>query len=133
MDRFHSEELGKLVLRLTVGLLILFHGIDKVVHPGTLDYIAGMLGDWGLPQRLAYAVYLGEVVAPLMVIFGIFARLGGLLILINMVFALLLVHTGDLFRLTEHGGWALELQACYLFGGLAVALLGSGRLALRPD
>jgi putative oxidoreductase len=43
------------------------------------------------------------------------------------------MHSGDLFSLTEHGGWRLELQGFYLFCGLAVMLLGSGRLAVKPD
>ncbi len=133
MNRFYLDALGKLVVRLTVGILILFHGFYKVLHPGSLDFITGLLNNWGLPPALAYGVYLGEVVAPLMIVFGIYARLGGLLVVANMLFALMLVHTGDVWMLTEHGGWRLELQAFYLFGGLAVALLGSGRIAVRPD
>lgn len=133
INRFYLDALGKLVVRLTVGILILFHGFHKILHPGSLDAISGSLNNWGLPPALAYGVYLGEVVAPLMIVFGIYARLGGLLVMANMLFALLLVHTGHVYMLTEHGGWRLELQAFYLFGGLAVALLGSGRLAVRPD
>ena len=59
--------------------------------------------------------------------------MGGLIIVINMLFAVLLVHTGDILALTEHGGWRLELQAFYLFGALAIAFLGSGKYAVRPD
>jgi putative oxidoreductase len=60
-------------------------------------------------------------------------RVGGLLVVVNMLFAVLLVHTGDILALTEHGGWRLELQAFYLFGALALMLLGSGKYAVRPD
>jgi len=35
--------------------------------------------------------------------------------------------------LIAQGGWALELQGFFLFTGLAIACLGSGRYALRPD
>ena len=51
-----------------------------------------------------------------MIIVGLYSRIGGLLIAINMLFAIALVHTGDLLALTDHGGWRLELQAFYLFG-----------------
>ena len=51
----------------------------------------------------------------------------------NMVFAIVLVHTGELFMLTQHGGWALELQGLYLFGALAILFLGSGSMALKRD
>jgi len=40
------------------------------------------------------------------------------------------VHMADLFALTKQGGWALELQGLYLFGALAVVLLGAGRFSL---
>ena len=51
----------------------------------------------------------------------------------NMLFAILLVHTGDILALTEHGGWRLELQGFYLFGALAIVFLGSGKYAIKPD
>ncbi|SOD41986.1 DoxX family protein [Nitrosovibrio sp. Nv4] len=130
---FHNDDLGKLILRVTVGILILFHGIHKILNPGSLDFISKQLTSIGLPQGLAYGVYAGEVIAPLMIIFGVFSRFGGLLIFGNMVFALVLAHRSQLFTLTATGGWALELQGFYLFSGLAVFFLGSGRTAIRPD
>lgn len=128
-----NDALGKLVLRLTVGILILFHGVSKILNPGSLDFISKQLASINLPQALAYGVYVGEVIAPLMIILGIFSRLGGLLVFGNMVFALILVHRSQLFTLTDNGGWALELQGFYLFSGLAILFLGSGRMAIRPD
>lgn len=132
-DLVKNDALGKLILRLTVGILMLFHGAGKILHPGSLDFIGGLLTSAGLPSALAYAVYVGEVIAPLMIIFGILCRLGGLVIAVNMLFAIFLAHGSDLFSLTEHGGWRLELQGFYLFGGLAIMFLGSGRMAVKPD
>ncbi|MCK5396292.1 MAG: DoxX family protein [Gammaproteobacteria bacterium] len=128
-----SPDTGKLILRLCVGGLILFHGIAKIMHPGSLDFISGMLSSNGLPAVLAYGVYLGEVVAPLMVIVGYQARVGGLLIVVNMVVALFLAHSGDFLSLSEHGGWSVELQMFYLLSALAVVFLGSGKLAFKQD
>ena len=128
-----NDNLGKLILRLTVGTLILFHGVFKLLHPESLDSIRKMLAVINLPQALAYGVFIGEVIAPIMVILGLYSRLGGLLIFGNMVFALTLAHRTQLFTLTANGGWTLELQGFYLFSGLAVLFLGSGRPALRPD
>jgi putative oxidoreductase len=132
-ELLRNDAAGKLVLRLTVGILMLFHGVSKVLHPGSVEFIGGKLGESGLPAVLAYGVYVGEVVAPAMILLGILSRVGGLIIVINMLFAILLVHTGDILALTEHGGWRLELQAFYLFGALAIVFLGSGRYAIRPD
>jgi len=133
LNQFHNDAMGKLILRLTVAILMLFHGVAKIMHPGTLDFIGNSLSGVGMPSVLAYGVYIGEVIAPLMIIVGVHARIGGMIIVANMLFAVFLVHTGDMFSLTQHGGWAIELQAFYLFGGLAIALLGSGRFAIKPD
>ena len=128
-----TDALGKLILRLTLGILILFHGVSKILNPGALDFVANQTVAAGLPAVVAYGVYLGEVLAPLMLILGIFARIGGLLVVGNMIFAIVLVHTGELFTLSQSGGWALELQGFYLFCGLAILFLGSGKIAIKPD
>jgi len=128
-----DNDFGKLVLRLTVGILMLFHGVAKVSNLGSLEFIKGQVVNLGWPEILAYGVYVGEILAPLMIIVGIYARFGGLIIVVNMFFAIVLVHADELFSLGEHGGWALELQGFYLFCGLVVLCLGSGRFAVKPD
>ena len=128
-----NADTGRLILRLCVGGLMLFHGVAKITNPASLDFIGGMLGAHSLPAVLAYGVYIGEVVAPLMVLVGYQARLGGLLIAVNMVFAIFLAHSGDFFSLSQHGGWAVELQMFYLLSATAVVFLGSGRLAFKQD
>jgi len=133
LDFYKNDSAGKLVVRLVVGILILFHGVAKLLHTEILDSIGGALSAHGLPGFIAYGVLVGEVVAPLLLITGVYARVGGLLIVINMLFAVGMMHMGSLFAISEHGGYQLELQAFFLFGGLAVLLLGSGRFALRPD
>ncbi len=132
-NQFHNDAMGKLILRLTVAIPMLFHGVAKVIHPGSIDFIGKLLSSAGMPSALSYGVYVGEIIAPLMIIIGFRSRIGGLLIAVNMIIAVVLAHSGDIFSLTKHGGWALELQAFYLFGGLAIALLGSGKYAIKPD
>ena len=128
-----DADMGRLILRLSVAGLMLFHGVAKIMHPGSLDFIGGMLAGYGLPSILAYGVYVGEVLAPLMVIVGYKARIGGLLMAVNMLFALVLAHSGDFFSLSEHGGWMVELQMFYLLSSVSVIFLGSGRYAVKPD
>lgn len=130
---FQNDALGKLTLRLTVGILILFHGIHKIFNPGSLNYISTLLAEVNLPQVLAYGVYLGEVIAPLMIILGISSRIGGLLVFGNTLFAIGLAHRSELLTFTDYGGYALELQAFFLLTGLVVFFLGSGRFAIKPD
>jgi len=128
-----DSDTGKLILRLCVAGLMLFHGIAKLLHPGSLEFIAGMLAGFGLPAILAYGVYIGEVVAPLMIIAGYRSRFAASLMVVNMLFALVLAHTGDFFSLSEHGGWMVELQIFYLLSSLSIVFLGSGSMAVRPD
>ena len=121
------EDSGKLLLRLTLGLLMLLHGIDKVM--GGIDPILGMVAKAGLPAALAYGVYVGEVLAPLLLIVGAWTRAAAVVMAVNMVVAVALVHAGQLATLTPNGGWALELQGFYLAMALAIALLGAGRFS----
>src|SRR5690606_34626863 len=88
-----GNDVGKLVLRLVLGFTVLLHGIGKLT--GGVGGIAGMLGGAGLPGFLAYGVYLGEVVAPILVIIGFYSRVGAWVIVINMLFAIGLAHTAE--------------------------------------
>ena len=123
-----SEDGGKLILRVSLGVMILLHGIAKLT--GGVDGIVGMLEKAGLPGVFGYFVYVGEVLAPLLMIVGLWTRLAALVVAINMVVAIALVHMGDLFTLTKQGGWALELQGMFLFAAIAVVLLGAGRFSV---
>jgi putative oxidoreductase len=132
MRAFQTEDIGKLVLRLTLGILLLLHGVAKIF--GGVGGISGMLQGIGLPGVLAYGVYIGEVLAPLLVIIGLFARIGALIIVVNMLTAIYLAHLNDIFTLAKAGGgWALELQGFFLFTAVAVALIGPGRFSAREN
>ncbi|OZI34449.1 GntR family transcriptional regulator [Bordetella genomosp. 10] len=123
-----TDDAGKLILRLVLGILILLHGISKMTHG--VGFIVNLVHEHGLPSFVAYLVYIGEVIAPILIIVGIFTRIGGLIIAVNMLFAFGLVHTSQLFQINSQGGWQLELQGMYLAAGLAIALLGAGRFSL---
>jgi len=126
-----SADAGKLLLRLSVGVLLLLHGIAKII--GGPAAIVGLVEKMGMPGSFAYAVYLGEVVAPLAMIIGVWTRVAALVVAINMALAIALVHMGELLKLNEGGGWALELQGMFLLGALAVALIGPGRYAFMES
>lgn len=124
-----SNDVGKLILRLALGVCVLLHGVAKIT--GGVSGIGAMLSAAGLPAVLAYGVYIGEVIAPLLVILGFYSRIGAWIIVINMIFALGLAHMSELFSLSSTGGWAIELQVMFLFSAVAVALIGPGRFALN--
>lgn len=120
-----SEDLGKLVLRIMVAGLMLFHGYAKIVHG--IDPIENAFVNAGFPAFIAYGAYIGEVLAPILLILGIQVRLSAFLIGFTMVVAIALTHAGDIFSVTKYGAWAIETQMFYLLGAIAIMFLGEGR------
>jgi putative oxidoreductase len=124
-----GDDVGKLILRITLGGLILLHGIAKLSKG--VSGIEGMLQGIGLPTALAFGVYIGEVLSPILVLVGFYARVGAGLIAVNMLFAIVLAHRPELLTLGKSGGWALELQGMFLFTALALAFMNPGRYSIN--
>ena len=125
-----SDDTGKLLLRLTVALLMLFHGWNKL--NGGIEWLPGLLQSNGLPGFIAPLIYVGEVLAPLFIIAGAYTRVAALIVVINMLFAVGLVHMGDVFALTGTGAWAIEAQMFYALNAVAIMLFGPGKYAAMP-
>lgn len=122
------DDAGKLVLRLTLGILILMHGIAKLLNG--IGPIEGMLVARGMPAFFAWGAYIGEVLAPLLLIIGIYTRAAAAIVAFNMIVAIALAHSAEIFQLSKTGGWTLELQGMFLFSAVAVVLLGAGRYSV---
>jgi len=103
-----------------LGVLLLFHGVDKIMH-GT-EFIEKMLQAQKIPysEYLQYVVYLGEVIAPLFLILGKCMRMAGLIIAVNMMVAIFLVHQKTFFTLGEYGAWSIEVPMLYLIMALSI-------------
>lgn len=127
-NRFWGECLGKLLLRLSVGGLMLLHGISKITHG--IDMIAGAVKGHNWPEFIAYGVYVGEVLAPALLIIGFWTRFAAAVVAINMIIAVWLAHVDQALTLNQAGGWALELQGLYFFGAVCIVLLGPGRISI---
>lgn len=126
-----KPDAGKLLLRLTFGALMLFHGVAKIQHG--VGWIAASLQSAGLPAFIAYGVYIGEVVAPILIILGIFTRPAALVYTLTLVVAFIMVGTDKVFTLTNVGAWGIENILIFILGGIAIMLLGSGRFSLARD
>lgn len=121
-------DLGILISRIAVGFPMLVYGISKLVHG--IGFIENMMTLHGLPPFLAYGVFAGEFIAPLMIIAGFRIRLAGLIFAVNCFTAIILAQTGSIFKLNEYGGWALELLAIYFLAGLSFFFTGAGKYAV---
>lgn len=129
IERFvNNSDLGKLLLRVTVGTLMFFHGLHKLQHG--YGFLEPMLFKARLPVYLSHGILVGELLAPFLMVIGIYTRPAALIQAFVMVMAIYLVHNRELFSLSSQGGYALELQALYLFGSLAVFFFGAGRFSI---
>ncbi len=124
--QMRSDDFGKLLLRLAVGGLMLFHGWYKVVHG--VGWISEMLGSL---RPIAAGVYIGELVAPLLIIVGFRTRFAALILAFDMVMAFWLVLRPHLFAVKEIGGGsAVEVEALFLLGALALFFMGGGKYGI---
>src|ERR1700733_4510843 len=119
---------GLLVLRLGLGGIVLCHGIFKILHgitPVVTALHAAVLPDW-----LAYGVYVGEVVAPAILILGFIPRVAALLIAIDMVMAVLLMQRAKVMTIGPGGGWGIEIEGLIFCAAVALAFAGGGRFRI---
>ena len=123
-----GNSIGLLILRLTMGILMILHGYGKIING--VDGISGNLIDKGLPGFIAYGVYVGEIIAPLLMIVGYRTRLAAMIFAFNMLAAALLAKSNEIFALTERGTWAIETIGLFFLGGLTLVFTGGGKLAV---
>src|SRR5262245_15608191 len=95
-----SDEIGKFILRLAVAGLLLPHGIQKIINSNMVNDIGGLLKANGLPEFLAYGVFVGEVAAPVLILLGFLTRPAALIVMINMGMAVWLGHSQDVVNIT---------------------------------
>jgi putative oxidoreductase len=127
-DRERLGDLGKLVLRVSVAALILLHGIAKLRHG--LGDVADAMERLHLPVAVGNLIYIGEVLAPLMMIVGFWTRPAAALVSATMLVALVAGHPREVFAMTNHGGLLLEVQWMFFLAAAASALLGAGRYSI---
>lgn len=126
---FQNSDIAKLMLRLLVGIMMLFHGLEKIING--IKGVTHLTVSAGLPEFVAYGVYVGEVIVPLFIILGLYARLASVVLALNMMMAIFLAYGGDLFSLGKHGAPVIELPLFYLVLSIVIFLLGSGRYAVN--
>ena len=107
---------------------MLFHGFSKLFNG--IDGIKFLVTKAGLPEFMAYGVYLGEIVFPILIIFGLFTRISSLFFALTMVFAIFLAHSSDIFVLDENGGLLIELPLLYLLTSISLMFIGAGKYSL---
>ncbi|MDR2036992.1 MAG: DoxX family protein [Bacteroidales bacterium] len=123
-----NEDTGKLLLRISVGMLLLPHGLHKLIHG--LDPIKLLLSSSGLPEFIAYGVPVGEVIAPLLLVLGLWSRIAGVIVIFTMLMTFFLALGLSAFSFGITGGLKGELNLLFLLASAAICFLGSGQYSV---
>ena len=120
----NNPELGKLFLRLSVGLVFLNAGLIKI---GNIEQVIGFFSTLGFSAWLAYLVAYIEFLGGLSLLLGLAVRYSSVLLTVTMLIATLKVHLPNGYSL-KAGGY--EYTLALMLGSLAIMYLGSGRYSL---
>lgn len=123
-----GNDIGRLLLRIALGAVLLFHGIYKLTHG--VEWVKGPLSQLGLPGFLAYGLYLAEIVAPILIMLGLITRLSVLVVAIDMIMAFVLMAWKRILTTGPAGGWGVELEFLILFAALVLFFTGSGKYGI---
>jgi putative oxidoreductase len=117
-------DLALLLLRVTVGVVFVAHGGQKIFAMGLENVVAGF-GQAGIPLAgiVAPLVAFGELLGGLALVAGFLTRIAGPGLALIMVGAILAVHLPAGFFLPHGYEFALTLLAA----AVALALTGPGR------
>lgn len=121
-------DIGLLMIRLIIAGPMLLYGIGKILYG--IDFIKDMLVQVNMPSFIAYGVYGGEIIAPILIILGVRTKVAGLIFSFNCLTIILLSQTDNILQLNEFGGWAIELLAIYMVVTGALFFTGAGKYAL---
>lgn len=118
------------VMRLTLGIMIVTHGLTKVfvfTPAGTSVFFESV----GLPGFLAYPVMAFEVVGFLMLVLGVYARWVATVAVVQLLVAATVYFVNGGTFANVNGGWEYPLYLSVT--SLVVALLGDGALAAKAS
>ncbi|HKS68295.1 MAG TPA: DoxX family protein [Candidatus Acidoferrales bacterium] len=116
--------LALLLLRVALGVIFISHGLPKLTHSG--QWVQNFR-HMGFPGYFAYIAGILETFGGALLIAGLFTRIVGLLLAIEMAVALVQVH-GLLSHPANVHSYELPLSLCV--GAFALATVGAGVISL---
>lgn len=117
-----SFNLAIFLLRLSLGVLMIPHGYDKLVN--FAKYKGDFMNFLGMGSTLSLAlVVFAEFFCSVFLIMGLFTRVVVAILLIEMIVVVFKAHDGNIFADGEHG-------SLFLAGFVAILLVGPGKASL---
>jgi putative oxidoreductase len=128
IENILSPDVGKLIIRASLGSVLLAHSLYLKLVVFTLPGTAQFFASIGLPEFLAYAVFGIEAVAGIAIILGVKTRVFSALV-VPVLLGATWVHSsnGWLFS-NEGGGWEFPLFLSII--ALAQMALGDGKYSI---
>jgi len=130
------QDLGSLIARITAGIIILPHGLQKLLgmyggygFSATLDFFTTM----GIPKIIGFLIISGESFGALFLIIGLVGRISALGLILIMLGAIFMVHMQyGLFMnwFGNQAGQGYEFHLLVIGLSLIVLLKGSGKWSL---
>jgi putative oxidoreductase len=127
-----SAPYGALLLRVSMGILVLMHGAYLKFYLFGMAGITKYFASLGLPEWFAWAVALYETIGGLALILGVYARWVAVLLGIHLLFAAFLGHAGNGWMFSAKGG-GYEFQVFWAMACFVLALVGDGAHALKKS
>ncbi len=132
-----TAELAIFLLRVVFSVMMLHHGLEKFQDPeGFSEFVVGKYFGFlpGNPIIWTFAAAATQIICPIALAIGVFARLSALGLLSTMVFAVYfhMLDTGlegFPFAVVENHNYAFELSAIYGLISFYFVCAGPGRLS----
>jgi putative oxidoreductase len=130
MIHTQTASLAALLLRLSMGIMLIAHGFYLKIFVFTMAGAMQGFEGMGLPGWFAWVVMLYETIGGILMILGLFNRWNSLFQGVSLLFAAYLGHwaNGWLFS-NPNGGW--EFPVFWAIVCFSLALLGEGKYALK--
>lgn len=128
-----NADLGQLVLRVTIGIIFLSHGIPKLL--GGVGATGEFFGQIGipLPGLMAWVVTLLETGGGAILVAGALVAPVAVLLMIHMFLGIVLVHISAGWFVVGPGQGGAEFNVLLIAGLVSLVLTGKGAPALGPS
>ena len=128
MNRLLNPDTGAFIVRVTLGTVLLAHSLYLKLVVFTLPGTAQFFGSIGLPEMLAYIVFLVEAIVGMALLLGFKTRIFSALV-IPVLLGATWAHSSNGWLFTNAGGgWEYPLLLTFM--AVAQIGLGAGKYAI---
>lgn len=126
-----SMNISLLLIRLTVGVILFLHGLQKVFGlfggSGLKNWNTYLKKSFNLPEFVGYTSAFTEMIFGFFLIIGLFTRVSSIIMIVFMLFATFMVHWKNGFFITKNGyEYCLLIIVCLL----SVTIMGGGEYSV---